>query len=45
MERGFNFGLGFIAALACAYFVLFLIAYFHGHPEWVDVLTRWLRVR
>ena len=43
VERGFRFGLGFVAALACAYFVLFLIAYALGHEEWLERLVRWLR--
>jgi len=42
MERGFRFGLGFVAALACAYFVLFIIAYAQD-SAWVETLTRWLR--
>lgn len=42
VERGFRFGLGFVAALACAYFVLFLIAYYANQHAWVETLARWL---
>lgn len=45
VERGFRFGLGFVAALAVAYFVLYLISYYGGYPEWADRLARWLRLR
>ncbi len=42
VERGFRFGLGFVAALAIAYFVLFLVAYYGGYGEWANRLARWL---
>ena len=45
VERGFRFGLGLLAALACGYFLLYLIAYFQERHEWVDALTRWIRLR
>ena len=45
IERGFRFGLGFVAAVAVAYFVLFLVAYFRGHEGLVDRLAGWLRWR
>ena len=45
VERGFRFGLGFLAALAVGYFVLFVAAYVADHPEWIERLTRWLRLR
>ncbi len=44
-ERGFRIGLGLVAALAAAYFVIFLVAYYGGHEELVDRLARWLRWR
>ena len=45
VERGFRFGLGFVAALAVGYFVLFVAAYVADHADWVERLTRWLRPR
>ena len=42
VERGFRFGLGFVAVLALVYFILFLVAYFTGNEVWIDRLTRWL---
>jgi hypothetical protein len=45
VERGFRFGLGFVAALAVGYFVLFIAAYVADHPEWLDRLSRVLRFR
>lgn len=45
VERGFRFGLGFVAALAVTYFVLYLIAYYGGYGEWADKLAQWLRMR
>jgi len=45
IERGFRFGLGFVAALAVTYFVLYLIAYYGGHGEWADRLAHWLQLR
>ena len=44
VERGFRFGLGFLAALAVGYFVLFVAAYVADHPDWIERLTRWLRL-
>ena len=43
VDRGFRFGLGVLAAAACAYFLLFLAAYVADHPTWLDKLHRWLR--
>jgi hypothetical protein len=45
VDRGFRFGLGLVAALAVAYFVLFIAAYVADHPEWLDRLSRVLRFR
>ena len=45
VERGFRFGLGFVAVLALVYFILFLLAYFGDYQVWVDRLARWIRVR
>ncbi len=45
VERGFRFGLGFVAALAVTYFILYLIAYYGGYGEWADRLAHWLRMR
>ncbi len=45
VDRGFRFGLGFVAALAVTYFVLYLIAYYGGYGEWAERLARWLRLR
>jgi len=45
VERGFRFGLGFLAALALGYFLLFIAAYVYDHAEWIERLTRWLRPR
>jgi hypothetical protein len=45
VERGFRFGLGFVAALAVAYFLLFVAAYAWEHPEWIDRLSRVIRFR
>ena len=42
VERGFRFGLGFVAAVLCAYFILFLIAFSLEDQEWVQTLGRWL---
>jgi len=44
VERGFRFGLGFVAALAVTYFILYLISYYGGYPEWADRLARLLRL-
>jgi hypothetical protein len=44
VERGFRFGLGFLAALAVGWFVLFVAAYVADNPEWIERLTRWLRL-
>ena len=43
VERGFRFGLGFLAALAVGYFVVFIAAFVNDHTEWIDRLARWLR--
>lgn len=43
VERGFRFGLGFIAAVALGYFLLFVAAYVADHTDWIERLTRWLR--
>jgi len=45
VERGFRFGLGFVASLAVAYFVLFIAAYAWDHPEWIERLSRIIRWR
>lgn len=45
VDRGFRFGLGFVAALAVCYFVVYMIAYYGGHGEWVDRLSAWLGLR
>jgi hypothetical protein len=45
VDRGFRFGLGFVAALAVTYFILYLIAYYGGYGEWAERLARWLRLR
>ncbi len=42
VERGFRFGLGFVAVLALVYFLLFLVAYFGGDDSLLSHLTRWL---
>ncbi len=44
-ERGFRFGLGFVAVLITVYFLLFLVAYFADKPEWVYRLADWIRLR
>jgi len=45
VERGFRFGLGFLGALAVGYFVLFVAAYVADNADWIERLTRWLRLR
>jgi hypothetical protein len=45
VERGFRFGLGFLAALALGYFLLFGAAWVWDHAEWMSRLTRLLRFR
>jgi hypothetical protein len=45
VDRGFRIGLGFVAALAVTYFILYLIAYYGGYGEWAERLARWLRLR
>ena len=42
VERGFRFGLGFVAVLALAYFLVFAAAYITGNDELLARLTRWL---
>jgi len=42
VERGFRFGLGFVAVLALVYFLLFLVAYVWGNDQLLDRLTHWL---
>lgn len=44
-ERGFRFGLGFVAALAVAFFVLYLAAYFGGLDDLAERLARFIRFR
>lgn len=43
VERGFRLGLGFLAAVAIGYFLLFVAAYVADHADWIERLTRWLR--
>jgi hypothetical protein len=45
VDRGFRFGLGFVVAVATMYFVLYLVAYYGGHEDWLDRLSRWFRLR
>jgi len=45
VERGFRFGLGLVAALAAAYFTLYLAAYFGGWDDLADRLARFIRFR
>lgn len=45
VDRGFRFGLGFLAALAVGYFLLFGAAWAWDNPDWMERLTRWLRMR
>ena len=45
VERGFRFGLGFVAVVALVYFLLFLVAYVQGNDNLLARLTRWLRWR
>jgi hypothetical protein len=45
VERGFRFGLGFLAALAIGYLVLFGAAWAWDNHDWMERLTRWLRMR
>ncbi|GEM_PF-3089567 len=42
VDRGFSFGLGFVAVLALTYFLLFLAAYLWHHERWLSWLTDWL---
>ncbi len=42
VERGFRFGLGFVAVLALVYFLLFLVAYVWGNDQLLHRLTHWL---
>ncbi|MFY9585002.1 MAG: hypothetical protein WAR21_10995 [Candidatus Acidiferrales bacterium] len=42
VDRGFRFGLGFVAVLALVYFLLFLVAYVWNHEELLIHLMRWL---
>jgi len=42
VDRGFAFGLGFVAVLAVTYFILYLIAHYGGYGEWAERLARWL---
>ncbi len=44
VERGFRFGLGFVAVVALVYFLLFLIAYFTRNDELLYRLARWVRL-
>ena len=43
VDRGFRFGLGFLAALALGFFLLFGAAWVWDHPEWMERLTLWMR--
>jgi len=43
VERGFRIGLGLVAALAVAYFIVFLVAFYGGHEGLLNRLARWLR--
>ncbi len=45
VERGFRFGLGFVAVLALVYVLLVLVAYSLGNDELFYRLTRWLHLR
>ena len=45
VDRGFRFGLGFLAALAVGYFLLFGAAWAWDNPDWMERLTRWMRMR
>lgn len=42
VDRGFAFGLGFVAVLAVAYFILYLTAHYGGYGEWAERLARWI---
>lgn len=44
IDRGWRWGLGFIASLALAYTVLLLVAYLRGRDDWVDFLLRWIHL-
>jgi len=44
VERGFRFGLGFLAALAVGYFVLFFCAYVWAEPETFGRIAHWFRL-
>jgi hypothetical protein len=45
VERGFRFGLGLVAALAVAFFTLYLAAYFGGWDDLAERLARFIRFR
>ena len=45
VERGFRFGLGFVAVLALVYFLLVGVAYVWSHDELLNRLTRWIYAR
>ncbi len=45
VERGFRFGLGFVAVLALVYFLIFVVAYVQGNDDLLGRLARWLRWR
>jgi hypothetical protein len=42
VDRGFGFGLGFVAVLAVTYFILYLTAHYGGYGEWAERLARWI---
>ena len=45
VERGFRFGLGFVAVLALIYFLVFLVAYVQGNDALLARLLRWIHWR
>lgn len=42
IDRGWRWGLGFIASVALAYLVLLIVAYLRGRDDWVDRLLHWI---
>jgi hypothetical protein len=45
MDRGFRFGLSFVAVLVLVYLLVLLAAYIGGNNELIGRLTRWLHWR